>query len=231
MEEILIKAKIKGKLSKLLPLLSSLGYSKVDYKKDRITIEKLADNLRGKETTDYSIILKNDSITFRYELVEGSGKKKRNFEMIQIFMDLISVIGDCYLVEPAIIAKHTNALVRTAAANMDKDVLEVNSKLEEITGKYDELKKRYNDLVRSSEENARILMECERRRDELQSRVRALEKLSDEDLMQELYQWIKLHGGSIDVSEFCRAYRMTVQRTEEGLDMLVKGKFIRRRND
>ena len=39
-----------------------------------------------------------------------------------------------------------------------------------------ELQRKYSDLLRSSEENARILIECESKRDELQKRTSQLEK-------------------------------------------------------
>ena len=227
--KIIIKAKLKSKLTNLLPLFSSLGYNKVEYKKEKIVIEKLTKDLHGENAIDYGIIMKKDSIEFYYLLNDGTGRRKRIFEMSQILMDILTVIGNYYLVEPTSIAKNINSTLRDIGGNMDKDVLEVNAQLEESKEKHEELKKRYEDLVRSSEENARILLECERRRDELYSRVQELEKLSDEALIQELYQWIKLHGGSIDTAEFCRSYNLPVQRVEEGLEILVKEKFIRRK--
>ncbi|MDO8554769.1 MAG: hypothetical protein Q7S22_08220 [Candidatus Micrarchaeota archaeon] len=230
-KRITINAKCRVKLDKLMPLFSSLGYNKVEYKKDKIIIEKFTQDLQGENTLDYGILLKTNSLEFYYSQTEGSGKRKRMVELFQTFMDVLTIIGKNYLVEPTEIAKNANSVLKEVAPNLDKDLLEVNAQLEESKEKHDDLKKRYEDLVRSSEENARILLECERRRDELRLRVEELGKLSDESLIQEVYQWIKIHGGSIDTTEFCKAYGIPPKRAEEGLEILIKTGFIRRRSD
>jgi C-terminal processing protease CtpA/Prc len=110
-----------------------------------------------------------------------------------------------------------------------KDAIDFSTELSEIQGKYKSLEAKYSDLLRSSEENARILLECERKRDELSKRIEQLEKVSDEALKEMLYDWIKLHGGTINIAEFAKLQRMSVSRVEEGLNMLITEGYIKRR--
>ena len=101
--------------------------------------------------------------------------------------------------------------------------------LTELESKYQDINAKYQDLVRSSEANTRILLECERKRDELQKKFNHLSGMGDDLLKDSLYNWIKIHGGTIDVREFSKANSVAVTRVEEGLNMLIRDGFIRRR--
>ena len=96
-QRIIMKAKANGKLAKLMPLFSSLGYDKVEYKKDVLVIEKLANNLHDESVLDYGLRLKKDSIEFYHFPIEG---KKRRVELFQTLMDVLTVLGRSYLIEP-----------------------------------------------------------------------------------------------------------------------------------
>lgn len=114
---------------------------------------------------------------------------------------------------------------------MGKDALELATELDELKVKYAERSKKYEDLVRAGEENTRILLECERHRDELHKRVDQLASLSDETLKQTLFEWIKVHGGSLETAEFARAHHLSVARVEEGVEMLIREGYIKARSD
>jgi transcriptional regulator of NAD metabolism len=97
--------------------------------------------------------------------------------------------------------------------------------------KYTDIKAKYDDLVRSSEANTRLLLEAEQKNEELSKTVERLSGVSDELLMENIYGWIKVHGGSIDIREFSKANNTTPARTEEGLNLLIKEGYIKRRSD
>ncbi len=136
-QRIIINAKCKVKLDKLMSLFSSLGYNKVDYKKDKIVIEKFTQDLQGENTLDYGVLLKPDTIEFYYAQNEGSGRRKRMVEIFQTFMDILTIVGKNYLVEPTEIAKNANLVLKEVAPNLDKDLLEVNAQFEESREKND----------------------------------------------------------------------------------------------
>ena len=53
--------------------------------------------------------------------------------------------------------------------------------------------------------------------------------MGDDLLKESLYNWVKVHGGTIDVREFSKANSVAITRAEEGLNMLIKEGYIRRR--
>jgi len=83
--------------------------------------------------------------------------------------------------------------------------------------------------VRSSEANTRILLEIEQKNEELEKRISTLSGMGDEVLRETLYEWIRIHGGNIDIREFTKANGVALARVEEGLNSLIRDGYIRRR--
>ena len=142
---------------------------------------------------------------------------------------ILQVAEDYYDVRPTSIFPHVNGVFSEVLKMVDRDTLEFTTELSEFQTKYTELNAKYQDLVRSSEGNTRILLECERKRDELKKQLDHLTGMGDDLLKESLYNWIKLHSGTIDVREFSKANHVAVTRVEEGLNMLIQGGYIRRR--
>ena len=59
--------------------------------------------------------------------------------------------------------------------------------------------------------------------------VEKLQSLSDERLKEELYNWLKMHSGNIDIMDFGKAHGVPAARVEQGLDMLIREGYIKRR--
>ncbi|MGV8176543.1 MAG: hypothetical protein ACP5NX_01975, partial [Candidatus Bilamarchaeaceae archaeon] len=87
----------------------------------------------------------------------------------------------------------------------------------------------YEKLALSSEENSRILLEREQKIEELENKVEKLRGLGDEMLKRELFKWLKLHDGEINVAEFCAVNSLPSSRAEEGLEMLMREGYIKRK--
>ena len=84
------------------------------------------------------------------------------------FLNVLQVAEDYYDVQPTGIFVYINAVLAEVSKIIDRDALEFSTQLSELQGRYGDLNAKYDDLVRSSETNTRILLECERNRDELQ---------------------------------------------------------------
>ena len=90
------------------------------------------------------------------------------------------------------------------------------------------LRKRGAELTCVNEKQSKLLMESERRAEEMGERISRLEGMDDDSLMEELCSWIATHSGELDASEFARVHCVPSARIEEGLDRLLKGGFIAR---
>ena len=231
-EKLEISGKKKKELRSLSSMMGNLGYNKISYSKDRLNVEKYkGEDLKGKPNLEYTIVFGSNGITFTYAVPQESNKRKRLIELFPSFLDVIRVSEDYYDIKPTAILSQVKSVIDDISKVVDKEAVEIMTELEELKLRFNAITSKYNDLVRSSEENAKILIECERRRDELRVRVDELTGVSDATLKEDLYTWIKVHNGSIDVREFSKAHSLSIARIEEGLNHLVKDGYVKRRFD
>ncbi|MFN7991759.1 MAG: hypothetical protein U0R44_06410 [Candidatus Micrarchaeia archaeon] len=229
-EKIIVDAKQKNPLKSLASLLSGLGFTKISYSKNALSVEKIkGTDLQGKPYLEYMVEFKADSIEFTYTFSAKRSRISRLLELMPTFLNILQVAEDYYAIRPASIFTHINSLLGEAAKIIDRDALEFSTQLTELQSKFNDMSSKYEDLLRSSEANTRILLECERKRDELAKKLNTLTGMGDDLLKESLYNWIKVHGGTIDVREFSKANSVAVTRAEEGLNMLIREGFIRRR--
>jgi len=231
-ERITLPATRKKTLAQLASRFGELGFTTISYGKDRLVVEKvMGEDLKGKPNLDYRITFLDGSIEFVYSVPPNVSKRARMLNLLPILLNVLNLSEDYYDVKPSGVFVHVINLLSDISKVVDREAVELSAELEELRAKSASLSARYDDLVSSSEENARILLECERRRDELRELVEGLRKMSDERLREELYLWLKMHSGSIDLREFGKAYDVAPSRAEEGLDMLIREGYIKRRMD
>jgi len=230
-EKLSIKAKRKKVLSNLTPVLGELGFSRVNYSKDKLVVEKTqGEDLSGKKHLHYRIIFGKNSIEFIYSVPENTSKRSRMLEVFPVFLNAVRMAEEHYEIKPSHLFEPVIELLKEVETVLDKDVVEMSSQMDSSKEKLNYLTKKYEDLVRSSEENARILLECERKRDESQRRIDELQGISDDALKEELFRWLRMHNGNIDLAEFSKSHgNITSKRIEEGLNLLLKEGYIKKR--
>ncbi|MCP4647227.1 MAG: hypothetical protein GY852_05730 [bacterium] len=232
MEEIIkIKAKRTKPLKDLTPMLGALGFSKVSYTKDTLIVEKVeSEDLSGKPYLFYKIELAANSILIRYLLPSPQRRVARSLEMGLLSLNLFRIITTHYDVSVSSVYPFYYALLTSLSDAMDKEKLEAISELNTLKTKHVSLDKKYKDLVRSSEQNARILVEAERRNEELGEKLKKMEGVNDEVLQERLFEWIRTHDGEINIYDFSKINATPVGRVEEGLNQLIKNGYIKRRS-
>ena len=235
-EKFIVNGRRKGNIKELMPLLSEIGFNKVDYKKSKdrnkglLYVEKLGEaDLHDKKIMDYSISFEGDRIVFTYFVPAAKNKRRRLIEVLPIFLNVLILSEKFYDVKSSVLYPPILNLLTEMRDAMDKDAVDLSTELDELKSKHKTTSRKYEELVRSSEENTRILLECERRRDELRKRVEHLESMGDELLLEEIYNWIKVHNGVMDVSDFSKSFHVPTGRIEEGLDKLIRGGYIKKR--
>jgi predicted RNase H-like nuclease (RuvC/YqgF family) len=231
-EKIIVIAKQKRQFKHLATLLSGLGFTKIAFVKNVLTIEKIkGSDLQGKPHLEYRVNFKSDTIEFHYGYSAKRGQIARLLDLLPTFLNIIQVAEEYYDIKPTTIFSQVNTVLAETAKIIDRDAIEFSTQLTELQAKYDDLSAKYDDLVRSGETNTRLLLECERKRDELQKKLAQMSGMSDDLLKESLYNWIKVHGGSIDIRDFAKANSVAITRVEEGLNLLIREGYIKRRFD
>ncbi|MBU0532938.1 hypothetical protein KKB44_05595 [Candidatus Micrarchaeota archaeon] len=229
-EKIVTAAKQKKNLKTLSTLLGDLGFTKISYSTKLLSVEKIKGrDLKGQPYLEYRVEFKPNSIEFTFSCSAKRNKLARMLTLLPTFLNILQVAEDYYDVNPTSIFPQINDVISEVSKVLNRDALEFSTELSELQTKHQELNAKYEDLVRSSEANTRILLECERKRDEVQKQLNHLTGMTDDLLKESLYNWIKLHSGTIDVREFSKAHSVAISRVEEGLNMLINNGYIRRR--
>lgn len=228
-ERLVLQVRLRKDLRKLLELLKETGFTNIRYTPAEVRLERV---LPGeKADLDYRITLGKKSIVLEYPIPSGQSRSQRSLEVLPVFLNVLALVETQYDIQSGPLFQSTLSLLEDLSRHRGKDAAELASEVDEFRRKHAGLQKKYEDLVRASEENARILLECERRRDELHKRVDQLEGMSNEALKQALFDWIKVHGGSLEVQEFARAHGIATPRVEEGLQLLIQEGYIKRRSE
>ncbi|MEM4625923.1 MAG: hypothetical protein QXF70_00680, partial [Candidatus Bilamarchaeaceae archaeon] len=229
-EKISFKAQQKKSIRPLASLMGNLGFTKISYLNETLVVEKVFGyDLKGKPELDYRITLAPSEILLEYEIIKGKNKRARLLSVLPVFLNVLQIVEDYYDIKPSTIYYEINEALAEALKLVGKDMIELSTELSEMKSKYRVLKAKYDDLLQSSEANARVLIECENKRDELRKKVERLMAYDDETLKEMLYEWIKLHGGKLNVMEFSKINRVPVPRVEEGINMLITEGYIKRR--
>jgi hypothetical protein len=229
-ERIIVSAVQKKPLKTLASLLSGLGFTRIAYNNNVLSVEKIKGaDLQGRPYLEYRIEFKPESVIFIYSFSAKHSKIARLLDLMPTFLNILQVAEDYYDVKPTSIFSNINALLGETSKIIDRDALEFSTQLSELQTRYNDINSKYDDVVRSGEAITRLLLECERKRDELQKKLNKLSGMGDDLLKESLYNWVKVHGGTIDVREFSKANSVAITRAEEGLNMLIKEGYIRRR--
>jgi len=229
-ERIIVTARQQKPLKALAALLGGLGFTKISYANNTLTVEKMkGQDIKGKPYLDYRVEFKGASIELSYTIPPNRSRVARLLELLPTFLNIIQVGEDYYVVKPSSIYAQINLALGEASKIIDRDAVEFSTQLTDLQARYTDLNAKYDDLVRSSEANTRILLECEQKKDELDKKLARMSGMSDDLLRESLYGWIRLHNGFIDVKEFAKANSIAITRAEEGLNLLIQEGYIRRR--
>ncbi len=229
-EKIAIKAAQKKNIRPLANLMGELGFTKISYLNETLAIERVFGyDLKEKPELDYRITFAPAEILLEYEAVKGKNKKARLLSVLQVFLNVLQISEDYYDIKPSAVYYEINEVLGELIKLVGKDAIDLSTELSELKSRYRAMRAKYEDLLKSSEANARVLLECENKRDELLRKVEKLMKYDDEALKEMIYEWIKLHNGKLNVLEFSKINRIPVPRVEEGVNMLITEGYIKRR--
>ncbi len=229
-EHMKIQAKKRKDFREMQSVLGDLGFTRVAYSSGILSAERLSGHdLDGKPFLDFRVELRSDCIDIAYAVPVNRGRMARLFDVMPVLLNVLTLAEDYYDLYPSSIFPTVNLLLNEVGKVMDRDALEFSAQLNDLNAKHQHLKTKYEDLVRSSEANTRILLDCEQKNEELEKRIATLGGVSDELLRETIYNWVKVHGGSIEIREFAKANNVAPARVEEGLNTLMREGFLKRR--
>lgn len=227
-ETIVLKGKRLKQFSNFKTQFKELGLTPLTVRKDKLVLERIeTTDLKGQTHHFYRLSFFPNKLVFTYSF--GQNKKKHRLEATALLLNLIKVSQEFFSVDGSELYSLLLPILNDAIIFTDSQDYAILEKFSELSEKFSSLEKKYKDVVISSEQNARLLLECEKKKEEYYARIKQLEGMSDESLRQELFKWLKTHNGEIILSQFVKFYNLSTTRVEEGLEYLLRNGYIRKR--
>jgi hypothetical protein len=200
--------------------LAGLGFESVAVSKSQITIRKSQPGVHSFPIAHIQITIKRNSAMLRARAPYGADARLQELRASAMFLSVLSLFPS----------------MRVNASEIAKLLLPSLDAASSIAGMpYETLAKKYRDaqcdlsalldrnqqLLRSSEESILASLELERQSTALSARIKKLEGVSDETLIELVQDYLSSHRGKFNAVLFSKAHNIPPARAEEGLERLL----------
>ncbi|MCM8830699.1 MAG: hypothetical protein NC918_00695 [Candidatus Omnitrophica bacterium] len=224
--KILIPIKLSKSPSFWIKNLAEVGFSSVTQTEQNLELKFiLAEDSSGKEHEAIKIkISKNEFIL--EVLAEQKNLYKRKLEALRLAILVLS------LIEPE---QKNSKLFSEIAKGLEEAISLIDAKAALLLIENSKLKEENSNLLKKLENSnnekellTKKLMQNSIKISELNSKLQRLLEVPDSIIQDELLEWLKIHEGQINISDFCVRYSYPPSRVIENLDKLAKmGKISR----
>ena len=215
-----IPISFKGRFPPSTAALSGLGFDSVSTSKAAVAIRKSRRGANGLPISRLEIIIRPSSMSLSFSPPAGALVELEGMRACATLLCVLSLFPS----------------IQVGAQEMARLVLPSLSSAEKVANEpYSALAKKCRDahddlssllsknraLLRSSEESVLSSLELERQISAIGARVKRLEAVSDDALLELVQDWLAAHRGRFDAVLFSRANNMPPARAEEGLEKLI----------
>ncbi len=223
-----LSGRITAELEEIRRKGEALGFDRVSKKGTAIRMWKSeAEDVTGKTTEWYEVVVKPRAMSLTFT-VKNEKELKRIAEMHLRFLQLLLAMKEMFEPDPHELAEMVEKVLERTLAAMQEDQAAMYEENQQLKAELDELKKKYDDFLKIHERNTRLLLECEKLREQYLARLNELLEKSDEEIKDLIFNHLKEHNGEIDVIRFAQEQNLPVKRVEKALNELIKEGYIRR---
>ncbi|MFA6327983.1 MAG: hypothetical protein WCY41_00900 [Candidatus Micrarchaeia archaeon] len=216
-----------GKFPPGTQALSGLGFDSVSTTKSAITIQKSRRGMNNMPISRLEIRLQRTSLSIACSLPQGAPPELEMMHanitilrVLSLFPSLqISASGLAMLLLPSV--STAEKVANTPYETLAKKCRDAHADLSSLLSKN-------RALLRSSEESVLASLELERQISALSARIKKLEAVSDDALLELVQDWLSAHRGKFDAALFSRAHSIPPARAEEGLQRLIAAGSVKR---
>jgi len=222
-----IPLEFTGKFPPDTRALSGLGFDSVSITKQAITIRKSQQGISPLPLAHLEITLKRTSATLRATLPLGSDPQLQELRAAATLLRVLSLFPSAKAGTAELSALLLPSL-DTAASIADAPYESLSKRHSDAQAQLSMLLAKNRALLRSSEEGVLASLELERQSSALSSRIKKLESVSDDALLELICDWLSSHHGKFDAALFSKAHGTLPARAEEGLGRLLASGAIRK---
>ncbi len=222
-----IYAKLKGGVKDVEYKLRPISFLEIVPEKDCVNAAYIESRDIDKNPYIFALFkFKADSIEVLYTIPPNIAPKKRKFDMVRYFLNLLTSLSTIYVVDPAAIYQLLDAAMKEMTDYVSLDYNRLYTAYDHIKKDYEDMQRRLKRMQQEIEVMNRETYEIKTKNDELAARLKQLEVMSDDALKEKVQEWLFEHSGEINIGEFSKVYSIPEQRVEEILNALMKEGYI-----
>lgn len=217
--------------ARLCEQLAPLGFASLQETENSLEVTMVqGEDIGGEPHLFFRYCFGKSSIKCEYSIPEGASPQKRKMECTRGLFDILCT-SDFFQPQPQGFFAALSGTLSEGCELIGEDLTRLSNTCSKLEEENAALRQKCSLLLASSEKNERAAREESLRCASLSSRITQLEGHSLQTLSEELYDWIRAHGGMLDVREFSRQHNVSAARVEEGIDYLLKVGYIGRKRD
>ena len=216
-----------GKFPPGASALSGLGFDSVSTTKSAVTVRKSRRGMSNLPISRLEIAIRRTTLSISVSSPQSSEPALEEMRACATLLRVLSLFPS----------------IQISASEMAKLLLPPLASAEGVANSpYESLAKKYRDaqsdlssllsknraLLRSSEEGVLSSLEAERQLSALSARIRKLESVSDDTLLELVQDYLSSHRGKFDAALFSRAHGIPPARGEEGVERLIASGAVKK---
>jgi len=222
-----IPIEFSGKFPPNTRALCGLGFDSVSSTGQSITIRKSQQGIHSLPISHLEITMKQNSAMLKIISPASSDPHLQELRAVATFLRVLSLFPTCQA--------NASELARLLLPSLDAASSIADAPYEMLSKKYRDahvsmsmLVAKNRTLLRSSEEGVLASLELERQASILSARIKKLESISDDTLLESVQEWLISHHGKFNAVLFAKAHSISPARAEEGIEKLLANGAIRK---
>jgi hypothetical protein len=216
--------RLKGNPKLWMQNLSDAGFRSIIIENNRLILHH--SNLEDSDSSMIKIVLKKDGLDLSYHQDKSDARIRKRLEAAHLCLLTLSAsqASDPPAKLSAFIAESFDLALDYVSEDLDLLIAQNNllkDKLKDYENRIDSLNKKHD-------EDSNRLIACTQKISNLNDKIKQLTEISDNQLDDELIEWLISHDGKIDISWFSKEKSIPYSRVEKSLNRLCATNRIER---
>lgn len=222
-----IPIEFPGKFPPDARALSGLGFDSVSVSGSEIAIRRSRRGPHNLPVSTLEIRIRKDSAMLRISAPASCDPSLQELRATADFLRVLSLFPSAKMGSQelsALLLPQLDSACQVATTPYES----LSKKLADAQSDLVSLLSKNKSLLRSSEEGVLSSLELRRQSEALSARIRKLEAISDDALLELACDWIASHRGPFNAALFAKAHGVPPARAEEGLERLLSSGEVQR---
>lgn len=223
-----VNGKLLSSIDALVQVLRKVHSFEVAIEKRSVSVAYVESRDINKRPYQFAIYrIYDNHIEVIYTIPPTDHPMKRRVEVIKLLANISILLHGHYTIGENALLELMEDAVSEMLLSLDKNYSEMYTEYDHVLRKYEDLMRKYRRL--EDEREALLLQNFELRskNEKLSLELGRYKKLSDDMLKVKILEWIKDHGGTIDIYEFSTTYNIPEARIKDAINELLNENYIK----